>query len=116
MHKIPESEYAIIVKETDAAIQKGYDSSKAEWRIKVLEIIYDTCMGMEKFTVNDFRKAVQESGLETHDNRAMGGVMVTAKSYGWIGLTGESIPSRVGHKSRLQIWKSLIMDRNRQSK
>lgn len=105
---IPAEQYAAIQAETDRAIQKGYDAAHAEWRAMALEYLYETCLQMPTFTVNDFRKKVRASSLQTHDNRAMGGVMVTGRRLGWMKPTGEAIPSRVGHKVPLQIWQSLV--------
>lgn len=109
--KIPTDELTKIRSETDAAIKRGFDAAQAEWRIMALECLYDTCLKHETFTVNDFRNRVLKSNLHTHDNRAMGGVMMTGKSLGWIVRTGESIPSRVGHFVHIQIWKSKIFER-----
>ena len=111
-YKIPPQEYARILKETEVAIQKGSDNAKAEWKVMVLEILYNICLSKKVFTVNNFRKYVSESDIKTHDNRAMGGVIRTAVKYGWIKKTGNTITSRVGHLSPLQIWRSLIFDRS----
>lgn len=110
-YRIPDSEFAKIVSETNKAIERGYDRAKAEWRTMALQCVYDICLSMPTFTVNDFRAKVRESPIKTHDNRAMGGIMSTARKMGWIDRTGDEIPSRVGHMIPIQIWKSLIYNR-----
>lgn len=105
---MPTNEYAQIVEITRVAIEKGLDHSVIEWREQVFKILMDICFEMEKFTVNDFRERVENLSVTTQDNRAMGGIMATARSLGWIEPTGESIVSKVGHLSRLQIWRSKL--------
>jgi len=93
---------------TEDAIDRGYDASSKEWREMALEVVYNTCMTNRTFTANTFRKKLKESGIETHDNRAVGGLMQTAKSRKWCKPTGNSITSKVGHFSPLQVWESRI--------
>lgn len=107
-HSITPEEYAVIRKETDAAIEKGLDATRAEWRAMALQELHKVCKSKATFTVNDVRDAVLASNIKTHDNRAMGGVMQMAKRLGWIAPSGQSIPSRVGHLVHIQIWRSLL--------
>lgn len=93
---------------TARAVEQGYDNAHDAWRAMALECVQQICLTKETFTVNDVRDLVKLSDLKTHDNRAMGGVMVTAKGRGWLLPTGQSIPSVVGHKTHIQVWKSLI--------
>jgi hypothetical protein len=105
--EIPAAERALIEQETRDAIERGYDHAKVEWRQMALECLYEVCLTMKTFTVNDFRDKVDASPIKTHDKRAMGGVINTARRLGWIEPTGDTIPSRVGHKTPMQIWRSL---------
>lgn len=95
-------------KATNRAIEQGFDNAHDAWRAMALECLQQICLTKETFTVNEVRELVSLSDLKTHDNRAMGGVMVTGKGKGWLAPTGQSIPSVVGHKVHIQIWKSLI--------
>jgi len=65
-----------------------------------------------KCTVDRVRFFVQKSPLKTHDNRAMGGVMKVAQKIGLIEPTGETRPSKVGHKVPMQVWRSCIYNIN----
>lgn len=100
---------AQIEEEAKAAVRRGWDASKVGWRKQALTILLSTALSHEFFTVNDFRDKIKESGIVTHDNRAMGGLMVTARGWGWIRSSGDEITSKVGHKSKLQVWQSNIM-------
>lgn len=93
--------------ETDLAIKRGWDSTRSQWRTMALKILCEVCLEKREFTVNDFRNMILNSGIVTHDNRAMGGLMATAKKWGWI-KSINSIPSRVGHKTPIQVWRSCI--------
>ena len=106
--QIPEMYLELIKKETEAAIIKGWDHAKTQWRVMALEVLCHFALTTRAFTVNDFRDQIKNSDIKTHDNRAMGGLMTTAKGWGWIMPTGESIPSRVGHKVHIQVWRSMI--------
>ena len=93
---------------TEKAVEQSYAHANDAWRDMALECVKVICEKHKTFTVNQVRDLVKMSHLKTHDNRAMGGVMATAKKLKWLAPTGESIPSVVGHKVHIQIWKSLI--------
>lgn len=93
---------------TEAGIERAIDNAHEAWRSMALDCLRKLCEEQDTFTVNDLRKLVSASPLKTHDNRAMGGILVTGRSDGWLKSTGMTIPSVVGHKTPIQIWKSLI--------
>ena len=103
-----------IKKETKQAIDRSYEGANGTWRKKTMENLMIFLKENETFTMNDFREFNSKNcEFETHDNRAMGGIMQTAKGLSWIKPTGQTIISRVGHKSLLQVWKSLLFKSNR---
>lgn len=93
---------------TEKGIEQGFENAHEEWRAMALDCLHKVCLSYDTFTVNDVRALVERSPLKTHDNRAMGGIIKTGQREGWLAPTGESIPSVVGHKVHIQIWKSLI--------
>lgn len=101
--------YPEIVKVTDEAIERGYSHADSEWRAMALDCLHHICLNNETFTVNDVRDIVKMSSLKTQDNRAMGGVIKRGVANKWMEATGKTIPSLVGHKVHIQIWKSLIV-------
>jgi len=105
---IPQQYLAVIQAETESAIKKGWDATRAEWRIMALQVLCRTALTHKTFTVNDFRGEILESEIKTHDYRAMGGLVKAAEKFGWIEPTGETIPSRVGHKIPMQVWRSRL--------
>lgn len=98
-----------INKITDESIKKSFDHANSEWRGMALDSLEQICLTHVTFTVNDVRDLVKWSHLKTHDNRAMGGVIKRGVANKWMEATGKTIPSLVGHKVHIQIWKSLII-------
>lgn len=97
-----------IQKITDQAIDEAYAGANMAWKKMAFECLKKICETKQTFTMNDLRELVNQSPIKTSDNRAMGGVVKTARKAGLIVPTGSSIVSKVGHKSPLQIWKSTI--------
>lgn len=95
-------------KVTERGIETSLENAHEQWRAMARRCLHEVCLNNEFFTVNDVRDIVKRSHLKTHDNRAMGGVMVTGKKEGWLAPTGKTIPSVVGHKVHIQVWKSLL--------
>lgn len=93
---------------TEKGIERSLENAHEQWRAMALRCLLEVCKSNEFFTVNDVRDVVKKSHLKTHDNRAMGGVMVTGRKEGWLAPTGRTIPSVVGHKVHIQVWKSLL--------
>ncbi len=100
--------YEDIKQVTDEAIEKGYQNANDDWKNMAMECVRVICVQQPSFTMNDVRWLVEASPIKTQDNRAMGGVMRTAQKLGWVEPTGQTIISKVGHKSLLQIWRSKL--------
>lgn len=94
--------------QTEDAISRGINSAHEEWREMAIECLRIVASKNPTFTVNQVRELVDMSPLKTHDNRAMGGVIRAGLANKWIEKTGDSIPSVVGHKVHIQIWRSKI--------
>lgn len=93
---------------TDIAINKSIVGADPEWRDKALKCLEEVCFQNQEFTVDSVRELVIASGVTTHENRAMGGIIKTGVAKGWIEATGRTIPSFIGHKIPMQVWKSNI--------
>lgn len=93
---------------TNKSIEQSIENAHNEWRNYAIGCLKAVCEAEVTFTVEDVRSLVKLGGLKTHDNRAMGGIMKTGLARGWFVPTGMSIPSKVGHKSPIQIWQSLL--------
>ena len=97
-----------IIDITNKAIDVSITNAHEDWRNYAIECLKTICLAKETFTVAEVRDLVKLGSVKTHDNRAMGGIMRTGLSNGWITPTGMSIPSKIGHKSPIQIWRSKI--------
>jgi len=106
---IPHEELEIS-KATEVAIDQGLQNSDIAWRRLAMEKLYQICKCHQTFTMNDVRPFLKGLPAKTHDNRAVGGIVRTALKVGWIERTNEEIESKVGHKSPLQIWRSMIYE------
>jgi hypothetical protein len=102
------------VRDTEIAVKKGFDSTKIEWRKMALETIYRLCAENEFLTANEFGEEIKANPLKTHENRAIGGVIIMARKFGWVENTGkfkERI-SKSFHKGAMNaVWKSLLFGR-----
>jgi len=108
-----ESLFDTVKKDADKAISKSFRGSNPEWRETSLQNLKRFCEYTETFSMNDFRDFnLHENSYHTHDNRAIGGVIKSAQTLGWVKPTGDTVYSRVGHKTRIQIWKSLIFKKS----
>ena len=94
--------------ETDYAILSGMRNADITWQSYAIECMRVIASRYQTFTMDDVRPLVQTSPVKTHDNRAMGGVVKWAMLAGWIERTGQSIPSRTGHKTPIQVWNSRL--------
>lgn len=96
---------------TEASVEQSYDNAKEAWREHALRCVEAVAKRQKEFTINEVRDLIHAGKYKTHDNRAVGGVMKTAQSLGIIEPTGKTIPSIVGHRVHIQIWRSLITDK-----
>lgn len=101
--------------ETRAAISRGWNAAHIQWRRMILELIYETALSNPYFSQNTFREELKlredRTGFRTPDNRAVAGVMMTAKRFGWVEPSGQAELSRVGHKTRILIWHSKLFSK-----
>lgn len=103
-----ENGYAQIRAATDVAIKNGWDHARTEWKRQSLQIIFETSLEKDFFSANDITDKIKDLPVKTHDNRAIAGVIMAARKFGWIRKTGDVEISKAGHLSRVQIWESLI--------
>ena len=97
-----------VKQQADFAIKKGLDNADSIWKEKALEAIHDLCLKQLEFTADDIRFVLTEEEAETHDRRAMGGIMRTASKNGWCESTGRYEASKFTHGHLHQVWKSKL--------
>lgn len=79
----------------------------AEWKDAALWAVYETAAAKVTFTADDVWERIPLH-LHTHDNRALGPVMVRAAKNGWIEATDRvQRTSRASNHARpLAVWRS----------
>lgn len=92
-------------------IEQGIANAATDWKSYAMECVIAVARRKQHFTVDDVRDLVKHTPFETHDKRAMGGVIKYSQRMGFIEPTGEERVSRTGHGTKIQIWKSLIYQR-----
>lgn len=97
-------------KETEQEIQRGFDFANEEWKRKALEEVHNVCLRQKRFTADDIRMVVTDDVVQTHDRRAMGGIMKRAQNNGWCKATGIHIKSKFTHGHLHQVWESLLLE------
>lgn len=91
--------------ETEEAIERGFGNASDSWKESALKAIHEICINQKSFTADDVRHLVNE---KTHDPRAMGGVIRTAKKNGWCKPSGFYEASKFTHGHIHQVWLSLV--------
>lgn len=103
-----EDMYQEVKKETEEAIEQGFNASKEAWRAMALGVIKEAALKQPRLSVNDIRPQIDVSKVKTHDKRALGGVMKAAQALGWIAPTGMFIAALNGHLRPQQLWDSKL--------
>lgn len=100
-----------IKKETERCIQKGWDNARIAWREMALTTLYRLCVNNQFLTANDFGEEIMKNPLHTHDNRAIGGLIITARKLGWVRNTGQlegRMSKRFNRGGMSSVWESLL--------
>lgn len=91
------------------AIKRGSKAANPEWVEAARRVMWDLCRGGEHFTTDEVMEILEELGVETHDSRALGGVVrrfLNKDLMREVGITksrrrhGTRIPIYVGTSSR----------------
>ena len=93
----------------DAAMQQVEEHARTKWQIAAMYAIWATAQGYHDFIV-DMVWTFMPEGVTTHENRAMGPMMVRAAKAGWITPTDQyRLSERVtSHRNPRRIWVSQI--------
>lgn len=93
----------------DEGIRRGYDAADEAWKLKAEEILVDVAIERHFFTSDTIMLRLSKFNVHTHDPRAMGGVITSARAAGWIKRfgTGSSV-RRARHRGLVTVWESCI--------
>ncbi len=91
-------------------IRKADDHADIEWKDAALFAVWRCAKKMTRLSADDVTRCIP-SGFETHDMRAMGGIMRRGANRGWIESVGMLRSTRTkSHRGPRTAWRSLIRD------
>lgn len=93
-----------------AGMEAAYQYADLSWKDIAAKALMQVAQTKAEFTTDDMWEIINETGIVTSENRAMGAIMQSASRAGMIKATGYFLPSkRVSkHKSPTRVWQSLI--------
>jgi hypothetical protein len=87
----------------DKAIRRGSHAADPAWVAAANQIMWDLCASSVEFTTDEAMEALEELGVETHDPRALGGVVRRFLNKGLMTEVGTT-KSRRRHGARIPIY------------
>lgn len=92
--------------ETRAALDQVEENTDEDWAADALAAVQKTCIVLEEFISDDVWRVGQLDS--THEDRALGPVLLQAKRNRWCVKTDRMRPSLRSHLSGKPVWKSLV--------
>lgn len=91
-------------------MEAAYQYADLDWKKIASDALRKCAETKPEFTTDDMWEIINQTGVVTSENRAMGAIMQSASRAGIIKSTGYFLPSkRVSkHKSPTRVWQSLI--------
>lgn len=91
-------------------MEAAYQYADLDWKKIASDALRKCAETKPEFTTDDMWEIINQTGIVTSENRAMGAIMQSAARAGIITSTGYFLPSkRVSkHKSPTRVWQSLI--------
>lgn len=86
-------------------------SADAKWKIEALRIVSELAATKHEFTTDDVWEQLDKLDVSTHEPRAMGAVMTTARRMKLISSTLVHVISTrpACHSRPIKVWKSEIL-------
>lgn len=93
-----------------SGMEAAYQYADLDWKQIASKALRQCAETKAEFTTDDMWEIINNTGVVTSENRAMGSIMQSASRAGMIKATGYFLPSkRVSkHKSPTRVWQSLI--------
>ena len=94
----------------DEAVARVDANANKEWKVRAYEVVQYLASAEDEFTTDDVWAMLDSSAENTHERRAMGGVITRAARAGLIENTGRVKKSTrvVCHQNPKAVWRSLI--------
>lgn len=92
------------------AIKRVEQNANPEWKEAALKAVQHRARHCASVTSNDVFDDLEQLGLHTHENRALGAVFQKAARNGWIIKTNRTIPStrKTRHNGDVRVWASQL--------
>lgn len=91
------------------AMQQVYDNANEEWKTRAYLAVMRVAAKQVELTTDDVWEMIP-SGVETHERRALGPIMVLAAKNGLIEKTGQWIETKreAAHQRPVALWRSKV--------
>jgi hypothetical protein len=95
----------LVAEQLSSALERVESNTDSIWRAEALSVIRELCLTRDTFICDD----VWDLGLRsTHNDKALGPVMIQAAKLGWCRKTDRVRPSRRSHLSGKPVWESQL--------
>lgn len=91
------------------AMQRVFDHADQQWKLEAYATIVRIAKRQTELTTDDVWEAIP-SGVETHERRALGPIMVLAAKNGIIEKTGQWVETKreAAHQRPVALWRSKV--------
>ena len=92
------------------AMERVERNACTEWKDAALKSVQHRARHCASVTANDVFADLEQLGLHTHENRALGAVFQKAARMGWIIKTDRTVPStrKSRHAGDVRVWSSQL--------
>ena len=94
----------------EEALERVERNANSEWKDAALKSVQHRARHCASVTANDVFADLEQLGLHTHENRALGAVFQKAARMGWIIKTDRTVPStrKTRHSGDVRVWASQL--------
>jgi hypothetical protein len=94
----------------DAAMEEAEENAHERWKRVAVSVIRRVALERDFLTVDHVQELMQMEKVETHENRAMGPMMLEARRRGWIESTRQTVQSvqKHCHANPRTLWRSRL--------
>lgn len=99
--------YDAIERKKHEGMELSYRNSNTPWREAVNEVLRDIFQTKETFTADDIIIPLDEQGIVTSDNRALGAILTAHARAGFIESTGTQVrcTRKKRHHGYVTLWR-----------
>ncbi len=92
------------------AMERVEHNACTEWKDAALKFVQHRARHCASITANDVFADLEQLGIHTHENRALGPIFRRAAQMGWIVKTDRTVPStrKSRHCGDVRVWSSRL--------